>query len=191
MSLDNRGPYKCFDLILADYTLPGFDALSALRLAREKCPEVPFMIVSGTIDEDAAVELLKNGATDYVLKDRLSRLLPAARRAIKEAEERRERKRLQKEVELQEERLNSFFKGATAGLVLMDRDLRFRQHDNPFEEMMSRFDQAADPAQSVRGYVRRADFAGEHVLLHVLGADPPTGQRTGRFDGPDAGESDR
>ncbi len=81
------------DLILADYVLPGFDGLSALSLAKELCPSVPFIFVSGTLGEEVAIETLKSGATDYVLKHRLERLLPAVRRAMREAEERWDRER--------------------------------------------------------------------------------------------------
>ena len=88
-----------FDLILADYMLPDFDGLSALNLCREKCPEVPFLFVSGQIGEDRAIESLKNGATDYVLKDRLSRLAPAINRALAEVKEKQERKKAEAERE--------------------------------------------------------------------------------------------
>jgi PAS domain S-box-containing protein len=80
------------DLILADYALPSFDGLSALKLAMKACPEVPFIFVSGTLGEDVAIEALKIGATDYVLKTRLSRLVPSVARAMREARERAERK---------------------------------------------------------------------------------------------------
>src|ERR1700757_5386978 len=80
------------DLILADYTLPSFDGISALKLALKACPEVPFFFVSGTLGEEIAFEALKVGATDYVLKTRLSRLLPSVGRALREARERAERK---------------------------------------------------------------------------------------------------
>jgi PAS domain S-box-containing protein len=83
------------DLILADYTLPSFDGLSALRYALGTCPEVPFIFVSGTLGEEVAIEALKIGATDYVLKTRLSRLAPSVLRALREADERSERKRAQ------------------------------------------------------------------------------------------------
>lgn len=79
------------DLILADYSLPSFDGISALSMAREKCPEVPFIFVSGAIGEELAIETLKQGATDYVLKQRLSRLVPSVARALREAEERKAR----------------------------------------------------------------------------------------------------
>jgi len=81
-----------FDLILADYTLPLFDGISALRIAQEICPEVPFIFVSGTMGEELAIEALKMGATDYVFKTRLSRIAPSVRRALHEAEERSQRR---------------------------------------------------------------------------------------------------
>ena len=76
------------DLILADYTLPSFDGVSALKIALQKCPDVPFIFVSGTLGEEVAIEALKVGATDYVLKTRLWRIVPAVRRALREAKER-------------------------------------------------------------------------------------------------------
>src|SRR5690349_5504843 len=80
------------DLILADYTLPSFDGLSALKLAKQACPEVPFLFVSGTLGEEVAIEALKFGATDYVLKTRLSRLVPSVTRALRESRERAARR---------------------------------------------------------------------------------------------------
>jgi two-component system, NtrC family, sensor kinase len=80
-----------WDVILADYSLPNFDGISALQLAVQTCRHVPFIFVSGALGEEVAVETLKIGATDYVLKHRLSRLAPAVRRAVREAEERYKR----------------------------------------------------------------------------------------------------
>ena len=77
-----------FDLILADYTLPAFDGLSALRIVRQQLADVPFIFVSGTLGEEVAIDALKMGATDYVFKTRLSRLVPAIHRAMREAGER-------------------------------------------------------------------------------------------------------
>jgi PAS domain S-box-containing protein len=79
-----------FDLILADYTLPSFDGLYALKLARQVRSHVPFIFVSGTLGEEVAIDALKIGATDYVFKTRLSRIVPSVRRALREAEERSE-----------------------------------------------------------------------------------------------------
>jgi PAS domain S-box-containing protein len=79
------------DLILGDYTLPSFDGISALKLAMSRRPDVPFIFVSGTLGEEVAIEALNMGATDYVLKTRLSRLVPSVHRALREAKERVER----------------------------------------------------------------------------------------------------
>jgi PAS domain S-box-containing protein len=79
-----------FDLILADYTLPSFDGLSALKIVRQELLDVPFIFVSGTLGEEVAIEALKMGATDYVFKTKLSRLVPAIHRAMREAGERAE-----------------------------------------------------------------------------------------------------
>jgi PAS domain S-box-containing protein len=81
------------ELILADYKLPSFDGISALKLALSIRPELPFIFVSGTLGEELAIEALKIGATDYVLKTRLSRLMPSVERALREAQERTERKK--------------------------------------------------------------------------------------------------
>src|ERR1700731_4131467 len=80
------------DLILADYSLPSFDGISALKLAIKVCPDVPFIFVSGTLGEEVAIEALKIGATDYVLKTSLSRLVPSVLRALREATQKAERK---------------------------------------------------------------------------------------------------
>src|ERR1043166_3932590 len=81
------------DLILLDYSLPGFDGLTALHIAQEKHPDIPFIFVTGTLGEEVVIEMLKSGATDYVLKNRLTRLGSAVQRALREARNRVERRR--------------------------------------------------------------------------------------------------
>jgi two-component system, cell cycle sensor histidine kinase and response regulator CckA len=81
------------DLILADYSIPGFDGMSALTLARQQRPDVPFLFVSATIGEELAIDAMHQGATDYVLKQRLGRLVPSVLRALRERDDRNERKR--------------------------------------------------------------------------------------------------
>jgi two-component system, cell cycle sensor histidine kinase and response regulator CckA len=80
-----------FDLILADYSIPGFDGMTALSLARQEAPDIPFLFVSATIGEELAIDAMHQGATDYVLKQRLGRLVPSVQRALRECDERRER----------------------------------------------------------------------------------------------------
>lgn len=105
------------DLILADYQLPQFDGLEALAVARRLRPDTPLIIVSGVMDEEAAIESMRRGATDYVLKSRLSRLVPAVRRALQEADERAERRLLQAQF-LQAQKMELF--GRLAGGVAHD-----------------------------------------------------------------------
>ena len=81
-----------YDLIISDYSLPGFDGLTALGMARERRPETPFLLVTGTIGEEKAVEALQKGATDFILKHRLERLGGAVRRAVQEVSERTQRR---------------------------------------------------------------------------------------------------
>ncbi len=95
------------DLILSDYHLPGFDGLAALAVAREKFPDVPFIFVTGTLGEERAIETLRRGATDYVLKTRLHALAPAVHRALREADERGERKRAEERLRESSEQLRA------------------------------------------------------------------------------------
>jgi PAS domain S-box-containing protein len=95
---------KCFDIILADYMLPCFNGIAALEIARETCPGVPFIFVSATLGEEVAIDTLKSGATDYVLKRRLGRLVPSIERALREVQERLDRKQAQAQRQESEER---------------------------------------------------------------------------------------
>ena len=110
-----------FDLILADYLLPEFNGIQALRIAREKFPEAPFLILSGTIGEQIAIESLKAGATDYVLKVWPERLIPAIRRAVQEAEERRQRKRVETELIRRERYFRTLTENALDILTILNQ----------------------------------------------------------------------
>jgi DNA-binding NtrC family response regulator len=83
---------QVFDLVLAAYAMPGFDGITALEIVTKLCPDVPFIFVSASLGEEVAIEALKRGATDYVLKQGLGRLVPCVQRALREAQARRARK---------------------------------------------------------------------------------------------------
>ena len=107
-----------WDVVLSDYTMPRFSALAALEVLRQTGRDIPFIIVSGTIGEEAAVEGLKAGAHDFVAKDRLARLSHAIEREVREAHIRRERRDATA-------LLDSLYETAPVGLAFVDRDLRF------------------------------------------------------------------
>jgi two-component system, cell cycle sensor histidine kinase and response regulator CckA len=108
------------DLILSDYALPTYDGMSALAVAREKRPDLPFILLSGTLGEELAIETLKNGGTDYVLKQRLSRLGPAVQRAVRESRERAERRRAEELLSREQQFISAVLDNVQAGIVACD-----------------------------------------------------------------------
>jgi PAS domain S-box-containing protein len=115
-----------FDVILADFLLPCCNGLDALNAARERRPETPFLLVSGTISEHAAIESLRNGATDYVLKSKLERLYPAVRRAVDEAHERERRKCVETELIRREKYFRTLTENSPDVLAIVNRDAIFQ-----------------------------------------------------------------
>jgi PAS domain S-box-containing protein len=119
-----------FDLILSDYTLQGYDGLSALKLARTQCPDKPFIFLSGTIGEERAIEALKCGATDYVIKDRPSRLVPAIRQALARHEEEQRLRQIEEALQQNRERFRQITENV-ADLILMVDLTRRWVYSNP------------------------------------------------------------
>jgi len=113
------------DLILSDFTMPSFDGVTALGLARALTPDTPFIFVSGTIGEDRALDALKSGATDYVLKDRPKRVISAIQRALIEAKEHAARRDSQQALEASEKRLRSFMRHMPAQAAILDLQGRY------------------------------------------------------------------
>jgi hypothetical protein len=109
-----------FDLILSDFSLPQFDGLAALEIARRIAPAVPFILVSGTLGEESAVESLRGGATDYVLKQRLARLAAAVQRAMEEAGERRARREAEEALRRERHFLGALVENLQVGIVACD-----------------------------------------------------------------------
>src|SRR6202167_4218145 len=107
------------DLILSDYTLPRFDGMEALQIAKLLRPDTPFIFVSGTIGEERAIQALKQGAVDYVLKENRARLVPAIERALREAEDRDARRWTQRELEESEERFRFAMHFSSVGVALV------------------------------------------------------------------------
>ncbi|MCX6236292.1 MAG: response regulator, partial [Bacteroidia bacterium] len=108
------------DIILSDYNLPEYNGNKALKVAREKYSHIPFIFVSGKIEEDVAIKAMLNGATDYVLKNKLERLVPAIKRALKEKKLEINRNQAEAELKKSEERFKAIFNDAPMGIALID-----------------------------------------------------------------------
>lgn len=155
-----------FDLILSDFALPGYNCASALALAQVKCPAVPYLFVAGTGGEERAVESIKGGALDYVLKERLERLLPAVRGAMHEAGERAARRKVENELRQAEAKFRDIFENAVEGIYQSSPDGRLLAVNNA----MARICGYASPAELC---------AAVGDLGHDLHVDPP---RRSEFD---------
>ena len=114
-----------FDLILSDYSLPGFDGITALLMAQHHCPDIPFIFVTATMGEEVAIETLKRGATDYVLKQRLERLVPSVRRALREAQYQRACKLAEAELYRREQEFRALAENSPDVIARIDRELRY------------------------------------------------------------------
>jgi len=118
-----------FDLIFADYSLPQFDGVSAVAIARARRPELPVILISGTLGEERAIEALRLGATDYVLKQNLARLIPVVRRALAEKEEQRQRRQA-------EQKYRDIFDHAVEGIFQTTPDGRYINANPALARMM-------------------------------------------------------
>jgi len=144
------------DLILADYSLPDFDGLSAAKVARSKWPDIPVILVSGTLGEERAIDALQSGATDYVLKARLARLCPAVRRAMREVQERAAREKAEAQF-IQAQKMEVV--GQLAGGVAHD-------FNNILAVIIGYCDltmQKPGPDQETRGYLEAIRAAAERA----------------------------
>jgi PAS domain S-box-containing protein/putative nucleotidyltransferase with HDIG domain len=124
------------EVILADYSLPSFDGLSALKIKQEIVPEIPLVILSGTIGEEIAVECMKSGATDYVLKDKLFRLGPVVKRILEEVLIHRARKQTEEELEESEERYRNLIESTYDLIQSVALDGRFLFVNRAWQETL-------------------------------------------------------
>jgi signal transduction histidine kinase/CheY-like chemotaxis protein len=195
--LENAG----INLILADYQLPSFDGFSALKLARDARADLPFIFVSGALGEEVAIEAVKIGATDYVVKSRLSRLVPSVQRALREARERAERKKAEEAFRRSEtylaeaqrlSRTGSFgWDPASGKIYWSDETYRIFECEPTVEPTVQLVVDRTHPNDRVRlrqiidrASIERREFTAEHRLLMADGsvkyvravAHPSTGE---------------
>jgi len=129
---------KKYDLILADFMLPDFNGFAALEHVKSICPATPFICVSGFIGEETAAELLKQGATDYVSKDKMGRLVYSIERALKETKENEEKEKRAAELTRANAYLNNLFNYAHASIIILDPQLHITQINHAFELLIGK-----------------------------------------------------
>ena len=174
-------------LILSDFTLPRFNGLAALQIAQKQSPATPFIFVSGTIGQDTAIESLKQGAADYILKDNLARLPSAITRAVQQAHDRQAREQAEQKVRRSDERLRLFVQHLPGIAFLKDIDGRYalvnpaaeEAFGRPAEEIVGKTDDdlmAGDMAAQFRAMDRMAVERGTAVQC-VDAMPTPSGMR--------------
>jgi len=163
-----------FDLIISDFSLPDYDGMAALALAREKQPDVPFILISGTLGEERAADCMLRGVNDYVLKQRLSRLVPAVIRTLTESETHVKRQKAEAALRVSEQRYRELFENSRDGSVVMDRDGKVVDTNHRFAEMLGySLDEvlrlhiwdwdAQWPQAQLLDMIRSADIAGSFI----------------------------
>ncbi|MBL8739655.1 MAG: PAS domain S-box protein, partial [Myxococcales bacterium] len=165
-----------WDVVLSDWAMPRFDAPSAFALLSERRLDIPFIIVSGTVGEDTAVEALKAGANDFLIKSKLSRLVPAIERELRESANRRERRQAQvllsavfahaRDAMLVTDDRMRFVDGNPAAMVLLGAD-RTRLLEMSMHEMSPRA--AADVEAAFREFLRVGKLTGETEIIGAGG----------------------
>jgi PAS domain S-box-containing protein len=168
------------EVILADYTMPQFGAMRALEILQKKGLDIPFIIVSGSIGEDIAVEAMKQGATDYLIKDRLARLGRAVAHALEQSKHRKESERTEEALRESEERMRSILESALDCVITMDHLGRVVEF-NPAAENTFGYKRDAAIGQSLADLIIPPSLRESHRrgLAHYLstGEAPILGKR--------------
>lgn len=156
------------DVILSDFSMPGFTGLAALTISRELTPETPFIFVSGTIGEELAIEALQRGAVDYVLKDNLRRLRPAVERALRAARATREHRRTELALRDSEERFRAIVESSHDWIWETDIDGVLRYSNGAVEAILGYQAQALVGTDALAAMTRESRTRFEAVLTELI-----------------------
>lgn len=172
-----------FDLILSDHSMPGFDGMTALQLAHQHCPDTPFIFLSGTIGEDRAIEALKNGAADYVLKNAPARFVSAVRSAIVDAERERARRDAERSLQKNREQFRQIAENIDDFIVLLDARGHCLYSNPAFPRLLHRKELA--PGGTLYDYVHSDDRANVQAVLERVAGNSGAADLEFRVQWPD------
>lgn len=150
------------DLILSDHVLPQFNGLTALSIVRAQFPDMPFIFVTGAMGEEWAIETLKKGATDYVLKQGLPRLVPVIMRALREAEVRAEQRHAEEALRESESRYRAVFENTGTAMIIFDEDMTISLTNRECEKI------SGYSKQEVEGKKKWTDFVHKDDLKKMM-----------------------
>jgi len=162
------------DLILSDFNLPSFDGMSALKLAQQQRPNVPFIFVSGTIGEERAIESLKNGATDYVLKGNLNRLPSVISRALREKEEHARREAAELQVAQSEEKYRTIFEASGTALALIGEDFTIQLVNSIFTKLSGYSKEEIEGKRKWTEFIAKENLESMKLYLDLRRKEPAT-----------------
>jgi two-component system phosphate regulon sensor histidine kinase PhoR len=179
-----------FDIILADYSLPQFDALQALDLLNSRNISIPLIVVSGTIGEEKAAQTIKSGAKDYLLKDRLTRLAPAVQRAIEEDELRNAKNAVDKALHVSEKRFGIAVDNIPHPITIYDSELRIQfvnqssieLYGYPQAEILGRKDTELFPPELTRRYLPALEATWAKKSRHMVECSFDLPRGTSHYD---------
>src|SRR5205807_3722203 len=160
-----------FDIVLSDYAMPDLDAMHALELLKQRDLGIPFIIVSGAMGEDAAVQAMRNGAADYLLKDRIGRLGPAVERVLEQERDIAERKQAQRALRASELSYRRLFEAARDGILILDFDTGRISDVNPFLLELLGFSRGEVVGKTVGELSPFKDIESNKVMLERLQKD--------------------
>ncbi len=165
--VDNPNDYQTalrdpsWDIVISDYSLPGLNALSAIHTFRQAGPDVPFLVVSGAVGEETAVEVLKSGAHDVLVKSNLARLVPAVERELREAAERRARRKAEQSLAASEIKFRRIVETAHEGIWMLDQAGETTYMNRRMADMLG-LDASETPSADLR------DFLAERKVIEAI-----------------------
>jgi PAS domain S-box-containing protein len=180
-----------WDVILCDYSMPQFNALSALKLLHELEFDIPLIIISGTVGEEVAVEAMRAGAQDYIMKDNLVRLAPTIERELHEVENRRARHLAEKALKASERELRTLFEAMTDVIFVLDCDGRFLKIASadpshlfkPANDLLGHTLYEVFPKENADFFLQHIRRAASEKRMHRVEYNLQIGQRKVWFDG--------